>query len=86
MNVCQYDNPDTMCRELWQDGEMIAHLSCQLLAMKPAFKGAKYLHFGFDASNWKTGRILGDREALSQPQEKSDETNTNTTLTTVKRL
>lgn len=64
MKVCQYDNPATMCRELWQDRKMIAHLSADLLCMKTRFTGDKYMHFGFDLSEWKTGKTRGDKQAI----------------------
>ena len=29
--MCVYDNPETMCRELWRDARVVAHISMALM-------------------------------------------------------
>jgi len=64
MNVCTYDNPDTMCRECWQDGQLLVHYSAELLMMGPNAIRSEYYFFGANVGPWKTGQMIGDIEAM----------------------
>lgn len=65
MTVAAYDNPDTMQREAWQDGKVIASVSAALLCTK-GFKGDA-MFFGLNVGPWSTGQLVGDRAALHEP-------------------
>lgn len=63
--VCTYDNPSTMARECWQDGEIICHYSYTLLppfATEPI--PAEYFFFGANIGPWKVGQLVGDSPAI----------------------
>jgi hypothetical protein len=62
--VCVLDNPATMCREAWRNGQMIAHISATLLLTK-GFNGFKTMPFMLNCGrDFKPGRIYGDSSAL----------------------
>lgn len=65
MSVCTYDNPATMARECWQDGELLCHYGFQLL---PPFAKdpipAEHFFFGANIGPWKLGQIVGDADAM----------------------
>ena len=65
MSVCVYDNPASMCREAWQDGKVIAHVSMDMLFSKD-YKGHRRLFFGLACkADWCTGKIVwGDANAM----------------------
>ena len=60
MAVCTYDNPATMCRECWQDGELLHSYSLALMEQK----GPKYFFFGANIGAWKKGQMVGDSAAI----------------------
>lgn len=63
MPVATYDNPDTMDREAWQDGRLVAKVSARLLLSKD-FRGDRSMFFGLNAGDWNPGQLLGSREAI----------------------
>lgn len=68
MAVCTYDNPSTMARECWKDGNLICHYSFELLhefAKQPI--PADKFFFGANIGPWKLGQLVGDSGALAQP-------------------
>lgn len=64
MSSCVFDNPATMCREAYTDGRLIAHLSLAVMETK-GFTGHRSIPFYLNIGRWKTGRVVGDRAALS---------------------
>lgn len=68
IKVCVYDNPRTMCREAWQDGKVVAHISAGLL-MLDGFQGDRRMFFGLNAGeHFVTGCVYGDPEAIAIEQ------------------
>ena len=66
MAVCTYDNPATMARECWQDGELICHYAFQLLppfAKEPI--PTRHFFFGANIGPWKLGQMVGDAVAMT---------------------
>lgn len=77
MAVCTYDNPATMARECWQDGKLVCSYSAEALLQKsPPWQKQPIppdrFFFGANVGDWKTGQLVGDREAMpnvaNQPQ------------------
>lgn len=66
MSVATYDNPDTMQREAWQDGDLVASVSAAQLCEK-GFKGHPNLFFGLNVGPWSPGQLVGERAALCAP-------------------
>ncbi len=64
MSTCTYDNPKTMCRECWQDGELICWYDSVLYAIKPFPIPTEDYFFGANIGDWKTGQLIGDRKAM----------------------
>lgn len=64
-SVCTYDNPATMARECWQDGKLICHYKAELFFIEPFPVPARFLFFGANIGEWKTGQLVGDKEAMS---------------------
>ena len=78
MPECIYDNPTTMHREIYIDGDLVASFNCNLFMQKPALKlleqatsiktdslqerTAKRLYQHLGI--WKTGQIIGDETAM----------------------
>lgn len=66
--VCTHDNPNTMQRECWQDGKLLCSYSAELLESKRFLEDEevhrKYLFWGANIGNWKTGQFWGDLEAM----------------------
>jgi hypothetical protein len=52
---CVFDNPDTMCREWWEDGEMMYHVAAILLVTAD---GRQY--FAEEPRPWEAGHVVGD--------------------------
>lgn len=70
MVVCTFDNPDTMCRECWQDGKLICSYSVHLLMQK----GKMFpMFFGANIGDWKVGQLVGDPNAIGKEYELDDE-------------
>lgn len=63
MSVATFDNPATMARELWQDGNFLGHTTAAQLCIK-GFRGFSDCHFGFNVGPWKEGQIVGDEQAI----------------------
>lgn len=64
MTVCTYDNPETMLREAWQDGKLIAHISAKQMMTKN-FNGHQGIFFGLNVGrDFVSGRVVGDVNAL----------------------
>jgi hypothetical protein len=63
MKYCTYDNPATMCRERWIDGQLKAHISANVISQK-GIRGAP-LSFG---EPFKNGQVSGDIEAIAEDQ------------------
>ena len=64
MTVCTYDNPATMARECWRDGELLCHYSAELFALQKWPVPASQFFFGANIGDWKTGQLVGDRAAI----------------------
>lgn len=64
MSVCTYDNPATMCRECWQNGELIDSYSAELYTLKMWPLPARRYFFGADIGDWRTGQLVGDPAAM----------------------
>lgn len=67
MSVCTYDNPATMARECWQNGELLCHYSFKLLPpfAKTTIPG-RYFFFGANIGPWKEGQVVGSKDAMKQ--------------------
>lgn len=63
MFVATFDNPATMCREAWQDGRLVAHISAALLDSRD-FRGHPSMHMGLSGGPFKPGLLWGDMRAL----------------------
>ncbi|NKF21591.1 hypothetical protein [Solimonas marina] len=61
MTAAVYDNPDTFCREYWQDGRLMAFVSANLL-LKKVHEGRLPALDGFA---WRDGRLTGDFLAVA---------------------
>lgn len=64
MATCVYDNPNTMQRECWQDGHLIAAYSEELLSL-PYDLLHRDFFFGANIGDWKSGQLVGDIRAMS---------------------
>lgn len=79
MKTCTYDNPETMQRECWQDGRLIAAYSMDAMMRKPAPGVSQpipgeYLFFGANVGDWETGRLIGDAGAMPSVSSRVDNT------------
>jgi hypothetical protein len=63
MTVCTFDNPDTMCREFWQDGKLICVYDYALLPLL-ASNPEKNFFLGANIGDWEAGRLVGDAKAM----------------------
>ena len=63
MASCTYDNPDTFSRECWQDGRLLCSYSAKILQSK-GFEGSAQFFFGANIGPWRTGQMIGDRDAV----------------------
>lgn len=63
MCVCVYDNPSTMSRECWQDGQLIRAYQMQLFFLKDWIP-QEHLFFGANIGDWDEGQLVGDRKAM----------------------
>lgn len=66
MPICTYDNPTTMARECWQNGELLCHYQAQLFFIEPFPIPADKFFFGANIGEWKTGQLCGDIKAMSE--------------------
>jgi hypothetical protein len=62
MKVCVYDNPDTMARECWRDGEIILQYSSSFLLQRVQPK----INFIANIGDWKVGQMIGTKEAIKK--------------------
>ena len=64
--VALYDNPLTCCREAWQDGQLLARISWQLLEDKD-YRGDRLLPFYVnDPKPFTPGELVhGDMAAIA---------------------
>lgn len=75
--VCTYDNPATMARECWQDGQLICHYTMEALMRKPNNWERQpipreYLFFGANIGDWATGQCVGDLAAMNTKCTETD--------------
>jgi hypothetical protein len=59
VRYCVYDNPATMCREVWVDGRLVEHWTLDLLLTSRRL----------GSRAWRDGRVLGDATALVEEPE-----------------
>ncbi len=67
MATLTYDNPDTMSRECWQDGELLCAYSIDLFCLKEELPIK--IFFGSNIGDWKTGQFVGDFKAMEKVDE-----------------
>ena len=65
MAVCTYDNPNTMARECWQNGELICHYQATLFFIEARIPASSFF-FGANIGKWKTGQLKGDIKAMDK--------------------
>lgn len=65
IKVCTYDNPDTMTRECWCNGELRCHYDATLVAGVPLVP-PEHFFFGANIGPWKTGQYVGDMRAVGK--------------------
>jgi len=58
-----YDNPITMAREAWVDGQLVASISLKLMYIR-GFNGFPELPFMLNCGPWEEGKSRGDSEAV----------------------
>lgn len=63
IRVCVIDNPHTMRREAWRNGQEIGSLSLPLMLTR-GFCGHKHMPFYFNVGPWRDGAVYGDATAL----------------------
>ena len=54
-----YDNPELQRRELWEDGRMLSY------TRYPIGENFYWWPAGIAAGEWKDGKIIGDKGAVS---------------------
>jgi len=64
MMTCVYDNPASMMRECWQDGELIYAYSFNFLLENGPRIPANLFFFGANIGHWSAGQIVGEKEAM----------------------
>ena len=65
MKTAVFDNPATMCREMWQDGKLLAHLSADAMLQK-GFRGHPTIPLPLNCGEWCPGRVDGDAAAIAE--------------------
>lgn len=55
MARCVFDNPSTMCREWWSDGELLYHVAASLLVVADWRQ-----YFSEEPRPWDSGSYIGD--------------------------
>jgi hypothetical protein len=63
MTFCVYDNPSTMAREAYQDGELVAAITAELLATA-SFKGGNWFPMYLNKGPFDSGRCSGNPDAM----------------------
>lgn len=61
--VCTFDNPATMRRECWRDGELVVAYSAEIIEGKEPIP-PEHLFFGANIGPWKTGQLVGEPMAM----------------------
>ena len=66
MKFCVYDNPMTMTRQCWQDGELISTCSSEAIthAGNPTLGLPRWMLNAM--REWSPGRMLGDVDAMKK--------------------
>lgn len=65
VKLCTFDNPATMTREHWVNGEYRMHIQASLLLSKD-FKGGDWFPMQLNTGPWEPGKLIGDRAAMSE--------------------
>ena len=62
MKTCVYDNPITMARECWCDGELKLHYQAEFLmgVVQPK------INFIANIGDWKMGQYIGNLGAMNK--------------------
>ena len=63
MMTAVYDNPSTMHRECYQDGKLLYSYDISIFYSKDKIPSDLFF-FGAKVGDWKTGQIIGDKEAI----------------------
>lgn len=76
--VCTFDNPATMRRECWQDGQIVWSCDALALHLKPPPGETQPIprdrfFFGANIGPWKKGQKVGDPEAIDPREEEHDD-------------
>lgn len=62
---CIYDNPSTMRRELWRDGDLGVAITYEALTYAKDFRSAREFDLSImSARRWKAGTLIGDAGAM----------------------
>ena len=69
--VCTHDNPDTMCRECWQNGVLVYSVSAKLLSVKGGIP-PEHFFFGANIGKWKSGQVAGNLKAKESVEKSND--------------
>ena len=59
-----FDNPATMVREAWIDGELRGHITAVALC-STGFRGGEWFPLYFNCGEWQPPRIWGDQHAIN---------------------
>ncbi len=71
---CCIDNEETMRRECWENGEIVASISVHQM-MEDGFNGHPNLFFGLNVGrDWKPGLRTGDIRAMQKFNESKQTT------------
>ena len=62
MKTAVYDNPATMQREAWRDGEVIASVTAKWLCEA---QDGKFLPFMLNIGPWRKGQVFGNPLAIA---------------------
>lgn len=65
VKVCTYDNPVSMRRECWSDGEIIWSCCFTALFRDPFPIPHEKFFFGANVGEWKEGQLIGDVTAVA---------------------
>lgn len=77
MEVCALDNPNTMRREAWQDGKLVASIDAMLLENR-GFSGHPDLPFQLNYKSpsggiWLAGQYYGNLNAIAEGYRPADD-------------
>ena len=54
-----------MARECWQDGRLLCHYQAHLYFLEKWTVPRELYFFGANIGTWKTGQIVGDKNAMA---------------------